>query len=217
MYAQTGAAPSGDVTIALTKGNSEYCLGPTPVQWANLFKLGQGPDDIALRLPLKLRYENHRSDTILLPMGLTAVTRMTVTGETEPTILRNTGRFGPADWDKLTALSSPDADHFSTVASSKGTVKLSVLKYPDSVDVDDFVAIPVWVRSSGFDLRGKTVQITTTRDFRSIAPEVVDKLNEKWKNYGTVWAKVVESDTLTLRIPEAPMTVNCMTPSPSPR
>jgi hypothetical protein len=62
------------------------------------------------------------------------------------------------------------------------------------------------------DLRGKTVQIVTTRDFRSIAPEVVEKLNEKWKDYGTVWARVVESDTVTFRIPEEPLTRNCMTP-----
>jgi hypothetical protein len=50
-----------------------------------------------------------------------------------------------------------------------------------------------------------------TRDFRSLAPEVVEKLNEKWKDYGTVWVGVAESETLTLRIPEEPLTRNCMT------
>ena len=48
--------------------------------------------------------------------------------------------------------------------------------------------------SSGLDLRGKTVQIVMTRDFRSLAPEVVEKLNEKWKDYGTVWTGVAESE-----------------------
>jgi hypothetical protein len=50
-----------------------------------------------------------------------------------------------------------------------------------------------------------------TRDFRSLAPEVVEKLNEKWKDYGTVWTGVAESDTLTFQIPKEPETRNCIT------
>ena len=50
-----------------------------------------------------------------------------------------------------------------------------------------------------------------TRDFRSLAPEVVEKLNEKWMDYGTVWTGVAESDTLTLQIPKEPETRNCIT------
>jgi len=71
--------------------------------------------------------------------------------------------------------------------------------------------IPVLDHSSGLDLRGKTVQIVMTRDFRSLAPEVVEKLNEKWMDYGTVWTGVAESDTLTLQIPKEPETRNCIT------
>jgi hypothetical protein len=66
-------------------------------------------------------------------------------------------------------------------------------------------------------LRGKTVQIVMTRDHRSLAPDSVEKLNEKWKDYGTVWAGVVESET-TFWIPEQPLTRDCMPPSnPLPR
>ena len=92
--------------------------------------------------------------------------------------------------------------------------KLSVLKFKDTVEDTDFVVVPVVVRASGLDLRGKTIQIVTTRDFGSIAPEVVEKLNEKWKNYGTVWARVAESDTLTIQIPQEPLTRNCTQPTP---
>ena len=49
-----------------------------------------------------------------------------------------------------------------------------------------------------------------TRDFRSLAAEVVEKLSEKWKNYGTVWTGVAESNTLTLQIPKEPETRSCI-------
>jgi hypothetical protein len=49
----------------------------------------------------------------------------------------------------------------------------------------------------------------------ALTPEVVEKLNKKWKGYGTVWEGVVESETMTFRIPEEPLTRNCMTPSSS--
>ncbi len=64
---------------------------------------------------------------------------------------------------------------------------------------------------TGLDLRGKTVQIVMTRDFRSLAPAVVEKLNEKWKDSGTVGTGVAESNTVTFRIPEEPLTRNCIT------
>jgi hypothetical protein len=221
MHAQTSATPSGDVTIALSEGQLEFCMGAfASPGWLQVFKLGQGPDDIALRLPLRLRYENRRSETIFLPRGFRRLTRMTVAGQNESTILRDATISGP-DVKSLMALSRPEDDFFWTVAGQKDgsppALKLSVLKFSDTVDVDDFVAIPVLVRSSGLDLRGKTVQIVTSRDFRSITPEVVEKLNEKWKNYGTVWARVVESDTLTIHIPQAPLTRNCMPSNSQPQ
>jgi hypothetical protein len=60
MGAQTSAVSSRGVTIRMSMGSGNYCLGPTPLFQA-------GPGDIILMLPLKLRYENHRSDAIILP------------------------------------------------------------------------------------------------------------------------------------------------------
>jgi len=214
VHAQTTGAASGDVTIGIS-GTAEYCLGLPPPAWAQLFKLGQGQDDIALRLPLKLRYENHRSETIFLPFAFSSLTRMTVVGQSGSTILRNSGRSGGNfDEKSLMALSSPEAGPFLRVGAGNTAPKLSVLKFKDTVEDSDFVVVPVVVRASGLDLRGKTIQIVTTRDFGSIAPEVVEKLNEKWKNYGTVWARVAESDTLRIQIPQEPLTRNCAQPTP---
>jgi hypothetical protein len=39
----------------------------------------------------------------------------------------------------------------------------------------------------------------------------VEKLNEKWKDYGNVWMGTAESETMTLRIPAEPLTRNCVT------
>lgn len=64
------------------------------------------------------------------------------------------------------------------------------------------VVIPVLDRSKGVDLRGKTVQITITRDFRSLSPDAVEKLNEKWKDYGAVWTGVAESNAMTFYMPK---------------
>jgi hypothetical protein len=98
------------------------------------------------------------------------------------------------------ALPSPDLQ-FSIIAGGKYAWYTGV----------EGVVIPVLDHSSGLDLRGKTVQIVMTRDFRSLAPEVVEKLNEKWKDFGTVWTGVAESDTVTFRIPEEPETRSCIT------
>ena len=147
---------------------------------------------------------------------------MTVAGQTGSTTLRNGGGGAHGlDVKSLTALSRPEDGPFWIVAEGAGTsppaLNLSVLKYKDSVDDNDFVMIPVLDQSIGWDLRGKTVEIVTTRDFRSsIAPEVVAKLNERWKAYGIIWARVVESDALTIQIPQQPLTLNCM-PKSLPR
>jgi hypothetical protein len=196
MRAQSNAAASADVTIEMSTGSPEYCLGPNP---SPLFQgPKRGPDDITLRLPLKLLYENHRSETIILPLWIHYLTRMTVAGQNGSTVLRNVGNGG-MDVRTVMALASPDR-RFSIIAGGK---------YAWSTGLEG-VVIPVLDRSSGLDLRGKTVQIVMTRDFRSLAPEVVDKLNEKWKPYGTIWAGVAESETLTFRIPEEPLTRDCM-------
>jgi hypothetical protein len=181
--AQSTAAPSGDVTIGMMEGTPEYCLGPysSPPN--------RGPDDITLRLPLKLSYENHRSDTIILPLWIGYLTRMTVAGQNGSTVLRN-ARTGGMDVKGVRAMSSPDR-LFTIIPAGK---------YAWSTGLE-LVQIPVLDRSSGVDLRGKTVQIVMTRDFRSLPPDVVEKLNEKWKNSGTVWTGVAESNTMTLYMP----------------
>jgi hypothetical protein len=222
MLAQTGAAPSGDVTIGLTAGAPEYCLGTlssSPL-YSQLFQTGTSSGDITLRLPLRLRYQNQRSETVFLPAGYNFLMRMTVDGQSGSTILRQGGGGAQGlDVKSLMALSRPEAGPFWTVTGGKGASPsvpdLSVMKFQDTID--DFVIIPVLRPSSGVDLRGKTVQIVTSRDFRSsIAPEVVEQLNQKWKEYGIVWARVVESDAVTIRIPGEPLTRNCAVTSRSP-
>jgi hypothetical protein len=217
MHAQTSATQSGDVTIKISEGTPEYCLGPHP----SILLQGSlgGPKDILLRLPLRLRYENHRSETIFLPRGYSFLWRMAVANQAGSTTLRNGGGGAHGlDVKSLMSLSRPEGGPFWIVTGgTDSSPNLSVLKFPGTVDDNDFVMIPVLDQSIGWDLRGKTVQVTTTRDFRSsIAPEVVQKLNEKWKDYGTVWARVVESDTLTIQIPQEPLTRDCM-PKPLPR
>jgi hypothetical protein len=193
--AQSTASPSGDVTIELMEGTPEYCLGP--------FYSNRGPDDITLRLPLKLSYENHRSDTIMLPPWIAYVTRMTVAGQNGSTVLRNV-HSGGMDLKGVMAMSGPDR-LFTIIAAGKYAWSTAL----------EFVLIPVLDRSSGVDLRGKTVQIVMTRDFRSLPPDVVEKLNEKWKDSGTVWTGVAESNTMTLYMPKEPLTRNCTTPASS--
>src|SRR5256885_13922297 len=86
LRAQSSAAPSGDVTIGMSEGSPEYCLGP----YSRFLFEGskRGPDDVTLRLPLKLWYENHRSETIILPSWIHYLTRMTVAGQNGSTVLR---------------------------------------------------------------------------------------------------------------------------------
>jgi hypothetical protein len=147
---------------------------------------------------------------------------MTVAGQNGSAILRD-ARPG-VDVKAMMALSRPDTGNspFLILAGAKAEAStvLDWLKcYPVGKAAPgcflDGVAIPVLERFSGVDLRGKTIQIMTTRDHRALTPEMVDKLNEKWKDYGTVWVGVVESEMITLQIPEEPPTRNCMTPSSS--
>jgi hypothetical protein len=197
MHAQNSAAPSADVTIRISEDTPEYCLGEIlspPFEGPK-----RGPDDITLRLPLTVRYENHRSETIILPFWTHNLTRMIVAGQTGSIVLRNVG-YGGMNVNTVMAMSRPELP-FSIIAGGKDALSTA----PEGV------IIPVLDRSSGLDLRGKTVQIVTTRDFRSLAPEVVEKLNEKWKDYGTVWTGVADSETMTFRIPEEPLTRNCIT------
>src|SRR5215831_4924986 len=198
MRAHSSAAQSADVTIGMSEDTPEYCLGEIlqpPFEGPK-----RGADDITLRLPLKVRYENHRSETIIVPSWIRYLTRMTAAGQNGPIVLKSVEAGGGMNVTRVMAMSSPDGP-FSIIAGGK---------YAWSTGSEG-VVIPVLDRSSGLDLRGKTVQIVMTRDFRSLAPEMVEKLNEKWKDYGTVWVGVAESETVTFRIPEEPVTRNCIT------
>jgi hypothetical protein len=217
MGAQTSAVSSRDVTIRMSTGSAQYCLGRNRLP---LFQgQTQGPDDITLMLPLKLRYENHRSETIILPFSIQHSTRMTVVGQSGSTVLRSVGG-GDINVKTVMAMSRPDTresllDPPRKKAESSTVLDLAqCLSATDPGCFPDFVSIPVLNRSSGLDLRGKAVQIVTTYDHRSLAPEVMEKLNKKWKDYGTVWAGVVESETVTVQITVEPVTRNCMTPLP---
>lgn len=200
MLAQNIVSPP-DVTILMSEDTPEYCLGPYPrprFPFQGPQTTQRGPDDITLWLPLKLQYENHRVDTIILPAWIQTLTEMTVAGQNEATVLRNT-RNGGMDIKSVMAMSRPDAQ-FSIVAGGKNTWYTGL----------EGVVIPVLDRTSRLDLRGKTIQIVMTRDFRSLAPELVKNLNEKWKDFGTSWVGVVKSNVMTFQIPQEPLTRNCM-------
>src|SRR5262245_3542288 len=107
--AQNIAPRSADVTIGMSEGTPEYCLGEIlspPVEGPK-----RGPDDITLRLPLKVRYENHRSETIIVPPWIHDLTRMTVAGQNGSTALKSVGRGG-MDVNTIIAMSSPDTRLF---------------------------------------------------------------------------------------------------------
>jgi len=142
IHAQGNAVPSADVTIGMFEGTPEYCLGEIP---SPLFGGGpkRGPDDITLQLPLKLIYENHRQETIILPSWIHYLTRMTVPGQNGSTVLRNRGNGG-MDVNTAMAMSKPDLS-FSIIAAGKFAWYTGV----------EGVVIPVLDHSSGLDLRGR--------------------------------------------------------------
>jgi hypothetical protein len=213
--------PSGDVTIKMSEGAPEYCVAPIPVppilQTYGFFK-SQSPDDMTLQLPLKLHYENHRSGTIFLGPETGIFTRITVIAQNgPPIILRRAHRSSGVDVKAVMAMPRLDMAFdpivFSTLAGRKDQSSTmpawaQCLSGTEPGCISERVVIPVVDRSSGLDLRGKTVEIMTTRD-HPLAPEVVQRLNELWKDNGTVWAGVVESEPLTFRIPEEPLARDC--------
>ena len=214
-------APSGDVTIEMSDGSAQYCAGrtaPTPVlQTYGFFKF-QSVDDMTLQLPLKLHYENHRSETIFLGPEMSIFTRVIVVGQRgSPIILRDAHRSGGVDVNSVIARPLPDAAFdpfgFSSLAGRKPEVSAvpawaQCLSAKEPGCISERIAIPVVDRSSRLDLRGKTIQILTTRD-HPLATEVVQRLDQLWKGDGIVWAGVVESEPLTFYIPEEPLARNC--------
>src|SRR5262245_1301998 len=104
MHAQN-SAPSADVTIRISADTPEYCLGEILSPPDDVTK--RGPDDISLRLPLTVRYENRSSEAIILPFWTHNLTRMTVAGQDGSTVLRNVG-YGGMNENAVMAMSRPE-------------------------------------------------------------------------------------------------------------
>lgn len=215
--AQTDTTPTADIRIKMSAvGSPDYCRGSTLA--SALVSGAQGPNDIRVRLRLKLWYENYRTEKIVLPPQSQIFTRMTVSGQNETTILRNATNGGTDVRAVLASSTARPAEKFTLYdfsilsgrdpASATAPELLQCLSANDPGCISDSVIIPILDRSSGLDLRGKTIQIVTSRG-HSLAPDAVQKLNEKWKQYGTVWSGVVESEPLTLRIYDDPSPWNC--------
>ena len=216
--AVTGAQTTkpADIKIKMsTVGSPDYCLGSTLA--SPIVSGALGPNDIRVRLRLKLWYENYRTETIVLPPQSRLFTRMTVSGQSEPTVLRNS--TGGVDITTVLASSTARPEDRFTVygfsilsgrnpASADAPELAQCLSAADPGCVSDTVIIPILDRSSGLDLRGKTIQILQTRE-HSLAPDSVQKLNEKWTQYGTVWSGVVDAEPLTLRIYDEPSPRSC--------
>jgi hypothetical protein len=192
---------SADVTIKMSPGSPSYCLGPSGA----FATLARGPNDITLTLPLKLRYENHRSEGVILPSPYHYVVSATVVGQSTP-ISKREGSGGSGTTDVNSPLFS-----FMRVEGAEPSAGLDLRQCLAATDpgcISDFIPIPVLDRSSGLDLRGKTVQIVTTRD-HSLPSDMVAKLSNKVKASEIIWARVVESEMMTFRISDEPLTRSC--------
>lgn len=187
--AQNRTAQSRDLTIKAIVHEVKYCLGPTSFLPS---KQQPGASDITLRLSLKLLYENHRSEPIIVPLGFRSLARMMVAGQQDAeTVL---SRENPYDPTRVVELARPAPPYFVVIPGGKSELQY----FGELVDVG--------VRSSDRQLLGKTVQISITRD-HGLLP--VEKLQARWKSYGTVWTGIQDSEPVSISIPESPATVDC--------
>jgi hypothetical protein len=194
------APPSPDVTIKLQADTAKYCIGSTGPSVGQ----ARGPDDILLQLPLKVRYINHRTEQVFLSDAVQFQMDVMLPGKNDPIIGRR-GGGGTRD------VSSP---YFGMIELEKAEPNKLDLTLTMTCSVKDpgcfqaYIYIPVLDRSASLDLRGKTVEIVTTRD-HSLAPDMVQKFKEKVKDRGTVFAGVVKSEPFTFRIPDDPSARDC--------
>jgi hypothetical protein len=204
--AQSSSTPASDVTLRMSAGAPDYCLGLV----GNSFFTGPlAPDTITLRLPLKLRYETQRYEKVVVSGAHGFVMKVALPGQDGFTVLRQ-GGGGTTDVNSSSFYTIP----VERAASATGPDLLQCLTATSPGCYGDFVMLPVLNRSTGVDLRGKTVQFVTTRD-HTLPPDMVTKLKEKLKDSGTVFSGVVESETVTFRIPDEPLTKSCATPLPA--
>jgi len=208
MSAQT-KAPSADVTLAMSPDTPEYCAGPMTPNWPSAgFFTTQNPDDIVLRLPVRLQYKNPRSETIIFPPRIGLFNRMIVPGRNEPIVLRDAKYSSGLDVNAVTTPPRPDAPFDSFGFSAVPGGNFGCLLAKGAGCTSDTILIPVVDHSLQLDLRGKTIQIVMARD-HPLQPALLQKLTELWKASGTVWSGAVESATLTFRIPDEPFVKNC--------
>jgi hypothetical protein len=213
--AQTRANLISGITLEVKGGTPEYCKGP--------FRGGRwtfpdlASDDITLRLPLTLRFDNSQAQSFLLTPLIGVSIQMKVVGLTSAPVVNGVQFAGSLDPASLTATPDPlvPPAGFSFVAgrsTDSSTVRVSVqcLSASDPGCISDFVAMPVVKRSQLMDLRGKMVEIVVMRD-HSLAPQIVQRLNEMWKRNDVV-AGIVESHPLLLQIPDQPQTRDCNPP-----
>jgi len=105
-----------------------------------------------------------------------------------------TSREDPFDPKVVVDLARPEPPYFIVIPGGKSDVAY----LGELVDVR--------VRSSDSQLLGKTVQISITRD-HGLLP--VEKLQARWKLYGTLWTGIQDSEPLSISIPESHATVDC--------
>ena len=214
MGAQISTTPAADIKIKMSSTGLEYCQGSTAFYAPYLTGIAEGPNDIKLRLRVKLWYVSYRTETNILPPQTRFFTRMIVPGQNAPTILRNAGGGTDPKTVLASATASP-ASAFSLYAFSILTPQnpaapelLQCLSAKDPSCISDQVTIAIVDRASGLDLRGKTIQILMTRE-HALAPDVAQKLNDKWKQYGTIWSGAVDAEPLTIRVPDDPSPRDC--------
>ena len=215
---QSTPAPSGDLTIAMREGTATYCQGQNA---SGARGTTADPKDILLYLPIKTRYVNNRSETILLPQQVNWTMRMRAVGQPDFIVLRRGGGGSQGLDEKALTQAQRPTEGFLVLAGRNNSapegMKLSVLKYKDDAEETyDYAHVPVVDRGSGVDIRGKTIEIVTTRELRvGVSPTLVSQLKAKWREYGIVWEGVIESEKLTFRIPEEPLTRDCRAVPPS--
>jgi hypothetical protein len=161
-----------------------------------------------------VRYDNFSSETVILPDFAAWITRMSVEGQEGATILRNARVPGLVNIERVRAMSAPDEtrDFYILPPGGDAGPVLSVMETDSYSRWQEGVAVPVVHGASGIDLRGRMIEITMTRDHRSLPPDLVTTLNERWPDYGTVWIGIVESQSMRFWIPPEPLALDCTTP-----
>jgi hypothetical protein len=193
MSAQSTGKSSGGITLSAIVHEVKYCLGPT--SYFSAERQSAAADDITLRLSVKLIYENHGTDPVILPLRFRSLARMVVAGRSGAEIVSSIE--DPLDLNAVVKLARPEPPYFIVIPAGK----------PEFGYLGELLFVPV--RSSEKQLLGTTVQFLITRDHGLLPPSMVEMLQAKWKSYGNIWAGTQDSEPLSLSIPQAPITVDC--------